>query len=66
MATSDIDERAIEMDGVYQNLQKEDDRHKDHPRMGKNCLKDNLHETRNWCGKTGFFVGIKRPLGHNR
>ena len=34
----------------------------------KNCLKDNLHETRNWCGKTGVLVGItpKRPPGRNR
>ena len=33
-----------------------------------NCLKDNLHETRNWCGKTGVLVGIapKRPPGRNR
>ena len=34
----------------------------------KNCLKDNLHETRNWCGKTGVLVGItsRRPPGRNR
>ena len=34
----------------------------------KNCLKDNLHDTRNWCGKTGVLVGIapKRPPGRNR
>jgi len=34
----------------------------------KNCLKDNLHETKNWCGKTGVLVGIapKRPPGRNR
>jgi len=34
----------------------------------KNCLKDDLHETRNWCGKTGVLVGIapKRPPGRNR
>jgi len=33
-----------------------------------NCLKDNLHETRNWCGKTGVLVGItpERPPGRNR
>ena len=32
------------------------------------CLKDNLHETRNWCGKTGVLVGIapRRPPGRNR
>ena len=32
------------------------------------CLKDDLHETRNWCGKTGVLVGIapKRPPGRNR
>ena len=37
-------------------------------RTWKNCLKDNLHETRNWCGKTGVLVGIvpKRPPGRNR
>ena len=34
----------------------------------KDCLKDNLHETRNWCGKTGVLVGIapKRSPGQNR
>jgi len=34
----------------------------------KNCLKDNVHETKNWCGKTGVLVGIapKRPPGRNR
>ena len=34
----------------------------------KNCLKDNLHETKNWCGKTGVLVGIapRRPPGRNR
>jgi ribonuclease HI len=34
----------------------------------ENCLMDNLHETRNWCGKTGVLVGIapKRPPGRNR
>ena len=34
----------------------------------KKCLKDELHETRNWCGKTGVLVGIapKRPPGQNR
>ena len=34
----------------------------------KKCLKDELHETRNWCGKTGVLVGIapKRPPGRNR
>jgi ribonuclease HI len=33
-----------------------------------NCLMDNLHDTRNWCGKTGVLVGIapKRPPGRNR
>ena len=32
------------------------------------CLKDNLHQTRNWCGKTGVLVGVapKRPPGWNR
>ena len=32
------------------------------------CLKDDLHETRNWCGKTGVLVGIapRRPPGRNR
>ena len=32
------------------------------------CLKDNLHQTRNWCGKMGVLVGIapKRPPGQNR
>jgi ribonuclease HI len=32
------------------------------------CLLDNLHDTRNWCGKTGVLVGIapKRPPGRNR
>ena len=32
------------------------------------CLMDNLHETRNWCGKTGVLVGIatRRPPGRNR
>ncbi|KAF9642314.1 hypothetical protein BDM02DRAFT_3065203, partial [Thelephora ganbajun] len=24
----------------------------------KNCLKDNLHKTTNWCGKTEVLVGI--------
>ena len=34
----------------------------------EHCLKDNLHQTRNWCGKTGVLVGIapKRPPGRNR
>jgi ribonuclease HI len=34
----------------------------------KNCLKDNMHHTKNWCGKTGVLVGIapKRPPGRNR
>ena len=37
-------------------------------RTWKNCLKDDLHETRNWCGKTGVLVGIvpRRPPGRNR
>lgn len=37
-------------------------------RTWEKCLKDNLHETRNWCGKTGVLVGIapKRPQGRNR
>ena len=32
------------------------------------CLRDDLHETRNWCGKTGVLVGIapRRPPGRNR
>ena len=32
------------------------------------CLDDNLHATRNWCGKTGVLVGIapKGPPGRNR
>jgi len=32
------------------------------------CLKDGLHEERNWCGKTGVLVGIapKHPPGRNR
>jgi ribonuclease HI len=34
----------------------------------KNCLKDNVHDTKNWCGKTGVLVGIAplRPPGRNR
>ena len=34
----------------------------------KNCLKDNVHDTRNWCRKTGVLVGIasRRPPGRNR
>jgi len=34
----------------------------------KKCLWDDLHETRNWCGKTGVLVGIapRRPPGRNR
>ena len=34
----------------------------------KKCLKDNIHNTKNWCGKTGVLVGIapKRPPGRNR
>ena len=37
-------------------------------RTWKNCLKDNLHDTRNWCGGMGVLVGIvpKRPPGRNR
>ena len=32
------------------------------------CLKNYLHETRNWCGKMGVLVGIAplRPPGWNR
>ena len=34
----------------------------------KNCLKEDVHDTRNWCGKTGVLVGIasRRPPGRNR
>jgi hypothetical protein len=34
----------------------------------KRCLKDDLLNTNNWCGKTGVLVGIapKRPPGRNR
>jgi hypothetical protein len=32
------------------------------------CLKDELHEVRNWCGKTGVLVGMapRRPPSRNR
>lgn len=34
----------------------------------KNCLLDNIYDTRNWCGKTGVLVSItpKQPPGQNR
>ena len=34
----------------------------------KNCLRDSLHDTRNWCGRTRVLVGIapRRPPGRNR
>ena len=34
----------------------------------KKCLSENMHYTKNWCGKTGVLVGIKpkRPPGRNR
>ena len=34
----------------------------------KNCLKDNMNDTKNWCGKSGVLVGIAllRPPGQNR
>lgn len=34
----------------------------------KNCLHDNIHDIKNWCGKTGVLVGItpRRPPGRNR
>ena len=34
----------------------------------KMCLQNDLHESRDWCGKTGVLVGIapRRPPGRNR